>query len=156
MAFLRCCVPARSLGFVSRLALAPGLTVAFCVLLFTWCDVFGLKLTPLAPWILMAAALLSQCLRFRNGKYRVVLPLVSLPRRALHRIFLRRWHRLSVGVWLPNVVLVALLAMLLVVRFRSTWGWSVPPGIDSPQHRHGCSTSAAGNSTGRSCRSSRA
>src|SRR3981189_3564293 len=57
MALLRICVPARALGFVCRLAVAPGITIALCVLLFTWCDLVSLKLGPLTSWLLIVSAL---------------------------------------------------------------------------------------------------
>ena len=113
MALLRWCVPPRRLDLVSRLSLAPGVTIAFCILLFTWCKLLGLKLPPLTPWILIALAGVGYCLAGGNPSRRQPAPLHA---------------------WVPHVALGLLLAILLITRFQATWGWSVPPGIDSPQH----------------------
>src|SRR3982751_5689287 len=57
MALLEICLPRSALGLVSRLALAPGITVAFCVLLFTWAGIFSVTLGPLTSWLLVLSAL---------------------------------------------------------------------------------------------------
>ena len=57
MALLQICLPRLAFGFVWRLALAPGITIAFCVLLFTWAAVFSVRLGPLISWLLVLSAL---------------------------------------------------------------------------------------------------
>jgi hypothetical protein len=122
-ALLRLCVPSRKLGFISRLTLAPGITTALCVLMFAWGERFGLKFGPITPWLVMAAAVLGLLVDRRRGKWRLA-----------NRISYRRLRRVPIGDWLASVALVAALAVLLIVRFNSTRGWVVPPGIDSPHH----------------------
>lgn len=122
-ALLRICVPTRELGFISRLTLAPGVTTALSVLIFTWSKVFGLKLGPVTPWLMMAVAVLALLVDRRRGTWRLA-----------NRISRRRLRRIPIGEWLAGVALVVVLAALLIVRFNSTRGWLVPPGIDSPHH----------------------
>ena len=104
---LRICAP--RLDLISRIVLAPGVTIAVATLLFLWAEVFSLKLGWPVPWIVLALSLLAFAQR------RPHLP-------SLH------------GDWLGCVVLAALLLLLLVVRFCSTRDWIVPPGVDSAQH----------------------
>ena len=104
---LRVCAP--RLDLISRIVLAPGVTIALATLLFLWAEVFSLKLGWPIPWIVLGLSLLAFVQR------RPHLP-------SLHRD------------WLGCVVLAALLLLLLVVRFYSTRDWIVPPGVDSAQH----------------------
>jgi hypothetical protein len=104
---LRVCAP--RLDLVSRIVLAPGVTIAVVALLFLWAEVFSVKLGWPVPWIVLVLSLLALVQRR---------PDLSL----LH------------GDWLGCVVLDALLVVLLVVRFYSTRDWIVPPGVDSAQH----------------------
>jgi hypothetical protein len=122
-ALLRLCVPSRELGFIARLTVAPGITTALCVLMFAWGERFGLKFGPITPWLVMAAAVLGLLVDRRRGKWRLA-----------NQISCRRLRRVPIGDWLAGVALVAALALLLIVRFNSTRGWVVPPGIDSPHH----------------------
>jgi hypothetical protein len=120
---LRLCVASRELGFISRLTLAPGITTALCVLMFAWGEHFGLKFGPITPWLVMAAAALGLLVDRRRGTWRLA-----------NQISCRRLRRVPIGDWLAGVALVSALAVLLIVRFNSTRGWVVPPGIDSPHH----------------------
>lgn len=122
-ALLRLCVPARDLGFVSRLTLAPGVTTALSVLMFAWGKIFGLKFGPITPWLMIAAAMLVLLVERRRGKWRLA---ITVSRRGLQRI--------TPGDWLAGLALVVILAVLLIVRFNSTLGWVVPPGLDSAHH----------------------
>lgn len=122
-ALLRMCVPARELGFISRLTLAPGVTTALSVLLFAWGKLFGLKLGPVTPWLMTTFAVLSLLVVRRQGTWRLA-----------NRISCRRLRRVPIGDWLAGAALVAVLAVLLIVRLNSTRGWVVPPGMDSPHH----------------------
>jgi hypothetical protein len=122
-ALLRICVAARALGFISRLTLAPGVTIALSVVMFAWCKVFGLKLGPATPWLMIAAAVLSLLVDRQRGRWRLA-----------NGISPHRLRRIPIADWLAGCALVAILAVLLVVRFNSTREWLVPPGIDSPHH----------------------
>lgn len=122
-ALLRLCLPGRTLGFLSRVTIAPGLTVAICVVLFAWCETVGLKLGPALPWGLIAASGLSLFVRRQQGRWRLAYP--------TFRNFLARG---TTDDWLAGALLVTILAVLLVVRFHSTRDWIVPPGVDSAQH----------------------
>lgn len=121
MALLRLCVPRRSLGVVCRLCLAPGLTIALAVLLFTWCNLLSLQLGALSSWLLVAGALLV--LLF----FSPVFP--SSPDDSDSK------NPQGTGSdWLAGTALLVTLVVLLIVRFKSTWGWCVPPGFDTAQH----------------------
>jgi hypothetical protein len=91
--------------------------------MFAWGERFGLKFGPITPWLVMAAAVLALLVDRRRGKWRLA-----------NKISCRRLRRVPIGDWLAGVALVAALAVLLIVRFNSTRGWVVPPGIDSPHH----------------------
>src|SRR4051812_41171711 len=56
LALLRLAVPHCSLGFLSRVAIAPGVTVTVTTLLFVWCDLIRFKPGPALPWALLALA----------------------------------------------------------------------------------------------------
>jgi hypothetical protein len=120
MALLQICLPRSALRLVSRLALAPGITIAVCVLLFTWADIFSVRLGPVVSWLLVLSSLFV--LLFPRGN-----------RRLRFRTFLR-----SRGFRRDNTfaaaALTGMLIALLVVRFSAIWGWSVPPGYDTAQH----------------------
>jgi hypothetical protein len=116
MALLRICLAGRRLNFISRLALAPGITIAFCVLLFTWADIFSVKLGPLSSWLMVAASLLVLLFVRRD------------------RLFYGRWRRSLPDEWFAAAALVVMLTILLAVRFKATWGWCVPSGYDTAQH----------------------
>jgi Family of unknown function (DUF6541) len=116
MALLRICLAGRGLGMISRLALAPGITIAFCVLLFTWADIFSVKLGPLSSWLIVVASLLVLLL-VRRG-----------------RVFYGRLRRSLPDEWFAAAALVVMLTIVLFVRFIATWGWLVPPGYDTAQH----------------------
>lgn len=122
-ALLRLCVPERELGFISRLTLAPGVTTAFCVLMFAWGKIVGLKFGPVTPWLMIAGAICILTLRRTQGTWTLAIP-----------SSLRRLGRVSIGEWLAGLALAAILAVLLVVRLKSTLGWIAPPGLDSPHH----------------------
>ena len=117
---LRLCLPQRDPDLISRLTLAPGVTVALSVLLFLWCDVFGLKLLRITPWLLIGVALVILSAPLFGSTHR--------------RTLIRRVRRTRGDFWLAGATLILILVMLLVVRFRSTWAWIVPPGFDSAQH----------------------
>lgn len=130
VALLRLVVPAAQLGLVSRLAIAPGVTISFFVLLFTWADVVGLNVGTATPWFILGAALLSACVERRENRWRLSFPSVVGTWQTLRL----RIKKIQSGEWIPAVALIGLLAVLLVARFHATWGWVVPPGIDSAQH----------------------
>ena len=104
---LRVC--ASRLDLVSRIVLAPGVTIAVATLLFLWAEVFSVKLGWPVPWILLVLSLLAFM------QWRPHLPAVR-------------------ENWLGYATLVALFLLLLIVRFYSTRDWIVPPGVDSAQH----------------------
>ena len=112
---LRVCAP--RLDLVSRIVLAPGVTIAVATLLFLWAEVFSLKLGWPIPWIVLGLSLLAFVQR------RPHLP-------SLH------------GDWLGCVVLAALFLLLLVVRFYSTRDWIVPPRSRFRPACDHCSTAA--------------
>ena len=130
IALLRMCVPARALGFVCRLAVAPGITIALCVLLFTWCDLISLKLGPLASWLLIVSALLILLL-VRPAR-RSLLTVES--RKRMKRVLCWKLSRVPMSEWGAAAALIVTLTILLIVRFNATWGWCVPPGFDTAQH----------------------
>jgi hypothetical protein len=111
LALLRVCVPARRLTLLARITAAPGITVAFSVLLFVWFQILHFKLGPLLPWSMILVAVGTLVLQIR-----------------------RRTHRVGKDEWWAGATLFALLSFLLLVRFNSTRDWIVPPGIDSAQH----------------------
>ena len=115
-ALLRLCIPEKELGFISRLTLAPGVTTALCMLLFSWGKIVGLKFGPTTPWLILIASTLLLVGSLARGGWRA------------------RLAGIPIGHWLAGVALIAVLAALLIVRFNSTRGWIVPPGIDSPNH----------------------
>ena len=123
LALLRICLPKRELGFLSQLTIAPGITVALSVLLFTWSKIFGLQLGPLIPWLMIVAGFLGLLIERKHGRWCLAI-----------RISRRRFRRTPMSAWFAGVALVAALAVLLVVRLNSTRGWVVPPGMDSPHH----------------------
>ena len=107
--FLFCAFAFRRLDLISRIVLAPGVTIAIATLLFLWAEVFSFQLGWPAPWIVLVLSLLA--------------------------FVQRRPHLQSVREnWLGYVTLVLLFLLLLVVRFYSTRDWIVPPGVDSAQH----------------------
>ena len=112
---LRLCAP--RLDLISRIVLAPGVTIAVATLLFLWAEVFSLKLGWPIPWIVLGLSLVA----FVQG-----------------RPHLPSQHR----DWLGCVVLAALLLLLLVVRFYSTHDWIVPPGGRFRAACSHCSTAA--------------
>ena len=116
LALLRFCVPTRELGFISRLTLAPGVTTALCMLIFAWGKLVGLKFGPVTPWLILVASALALLANIGRDEWR------------------DRLRRIPIGSWLAGIALIAVLAVLLIVRFNSTLGWVVPPGIDSPNH----------------------
>jgi hypothetical protein len=134
MALLRMCVPARTLGFLCRVAVAPGITIAFCVLLFTWCDLISLKLGPLTSWLLIVSALFILLFVGRARRSWLAMWLVAESRQRMERVLYWKLRRVPTSEWLAAAALVVTLTILLVVRFNSTWGWCVPPGFDTPQH----------------------
>jgi hypothetical protein len=137
MALLQICLPRKTLGWTCRLTLAPGITIALCVLVFTWADIFSVKLGPLTSWLLVLSALLILLFLPRDGRPSPVHKAASLMRgdggRRKHIIYqsLRRFRR---DEWLAAVGLTGMLTVLLVVRFSVIWGWCVPPGFDTAQH----------------------
>jgi hypothetical protein len=130
MALLRMCVPARTLGFVCRLAVAPGITIALCVLLFTWCDLISLKLGPLTSWLLVVSALFI--LLFVRSARRSLL--TGEKGKRMKRVLYWKLSRVPISEWCAAAALVVTLTILLIVRFNTTWGWCVPPGFDTAQH----------------------
>src|SRR5689334_13052611 len=115
LALLRVTFRRRTLDRLSRFVLAPGITIATTVLIFVWCDLIRLKPGPALPWILIIASAL-------------ILILVR-PRRLLT-------HQTSFNFQavLPAAALATVVVAYLAVRFRATWGWCVPPGVDTEQH----------------------
>ena len=122
-ALLRLGVPARELGLISRITLAPGVTTALCVLMFAWSKLVGLKFGPVTPWLILVAALLALLAPWRRDRWRWT-----------NWISGWRLPRGPIGNWLAGIALIVVLAVLLILRFNSTRGWMVPPGIDSPNH----------------------
>lgn len=115
-ALLRLCVRARELGLISRLTLAPGVTTALCMLIFAWGKLAGLEFGPVTPWLILAASALALLANMRPAEWR------------------SRLTGIPMSHWLPGLALIAVLAVLFVIRLKSTPGWVVPPGIDSPNH----------------------
>src|SRR3954468_16910101 len=87
MALLQICLPRSALGFVSRLALAPGITIALCVLLFTWAGIFSVRLGPFTSWLLVLTALFILLFRRHRRLFAGGL-LVREDRQRIKRIFL--------------------------------------------------------------------
>jgi hypothetical protein len=116
---------------ISRLALAPGITIAFCVLLFTWADIFSVRLGPLTSWLLVVGSLFV-LLFLRRG--RLFYFTGGGDRKRMQRVLSWRLQRSFADEWFAAAALVVMLAILLAVRFKATWGWCVPPGYDTAQH----------------------
>src|SRR3954470_21423557 len=116
LALLCVSVIPRKLDPLSRLVVAPGLTIAIAVLIFTWCDLVHLKPGPALPWILIVGSVL-------------ILILVRPPGPRLPR---RTWFNFQAMV--PAAALATVVLAYLALRFRATWGWCVPPGVDTEQH----------------------
>lgn len=114
LALLRLTVPHRLLGLLSRLVIAPGITIAVTVLVFVWCDLCGLKPGPYLPWVFLVCSVAA--LAFVRPR------------------FGWNWRRVSPSQWLAGSALLLTITIFLVVRFRAIWGWCVPPGIDTEQH----------------------
>jgi hypothetical protein len=123
-ALLRLCLARRGPDLISRVALAPGITIAFSVLLFTWSDLFSIKLGPLISWLLLGGSLLVLLFGFRAGRRSNHLP----------QILSRNFRGMRVEEWFAAAALALMLVIVLIVRFRSTWNWVVPPGYDTAQH----------------------
>lgn len=114
LALVRLTVPPRLLGLVSRLVIAPGITIAITVLAFVWSDLCGLKPGPYLPWVFLVCSV-------------AVLAFVR-PR------FDWNFGRVSLSRWLAGLALLLTITIFLIVRFRAAWGWCVPPGVDTEQH----------------------
>lgn len=123
LATLRLCVPRRFLDPLCRATVAPGITIALTALVFTWCDLVGIKPGGLLPWILIIGSIAILLLvRLR--------PVRRVPRPAMVQQLRRpNWNHALIAV-----SLIGTLALLLFIRFRATWGWDVPPGIDTDHH----------------------
>jgi hypothetical protein len=134
MALLRVCVPPRALRLVRRLVLAPGVTIALCVLLFTWCDLLSLRLGPVTPWLLMVSALFILLFVRRGRRSCLTMCFVPESRRRMKRVLSWKLRRVPASEWLAAAGLIVTLTIFLVVRFNSTWGWCVPPGFDTAHH----------------------
>jgi hypothetical protein len=134
MALLRICLPVRALGLVCRLAIAPGITIAFCVLLLTWCNLVSLRLGPLTSWLLIIGALFILLFVRPVGASTLAICFWGESGKRVRRILRWRLRRVPISEWFATSALVAILTILLVVRFNATWGWCVPPGIDTAQH----------------------
>ncbi len=134
MALLRICVPARVLGPLCRLAIAPGITIALCVLLFTWCDLVSVKFGSVASWSLIFSALFILLFVGKGQRSRLAGWFRGESRRRLKRVLCWKLQRIPVSEWLAAAALCVTFTILLVVRFNATWTWCVPPGVDTPQH----------------------
>jgi len=113
----------RSLSLLSRLTIAPGITVAVTALLFVWCDLCRIRPGPALPWLMLAGSVFI-LIFVRQGRF-------WWPR---HRITALQLRRIPATEWLAAAALVGIFLILFVVRFRATWGWCVPPGVDTAQH----------------------
>src|SRR5438105_6130031 len=133
LALLRLALPGKTLGILCRIAIAPGITVAISVLVFTWCQVFGLKPGPVLPWVLIVAAGFVFVF-VRPGGFALPQWLQTSTRRRLLRVGRWRLRRVAIGDAMAGITLVILLIVFFVVRFHATWKWFVPPGADSAQH----------------------
>ena len=134
MALLQICLPRPAFGFVWRLALAPGITIAFCVLIFTWAALFSVRLGPLISWLLVLSALFILLFLPGNRRLHLTSFLVGEDRARIKRICLWRLRRFWRDQSWAAAALTGMLTVLLAVRFSATWGWSVPPGYDTAQH----------------------
>lgn len=112
-----------SVSLLSRITIAPGITIAVIALSFVWCDLCHLHPGPALPWILLIGAVLILVFVRQNR--------VSFPRR---KDVVASLKKTALSEWLAAAALVGVLTILLVVRLRSTWDWCVPPGIDTAQH----------------------
>ena len=133
LALLQICLPRSALGFVSRLALAPGITIAFCVLLFTWARIFSVRLGPFTSWLLVLATVFILVFWRNRRLFRRRLR-IGEDNQRIKGILPCRLRHLPRDEWLAATALAGMLTVLLVVRFGATWGWSVPPGYDTAQH----------------------
>jgi hypothetical protein len=134
MALLRICVPMRTLGFLCRVAVAPGITIALCVLLFTWCNLISLTLGPVTSWLLIVSALFILLFVGRARRSWLTMCLGAESRKRMARVLGWKLRRVPTSEWWVVAALVLILAILLVVRFNSTWDWCVPPGVDTAHH----------------------
>jgi hypothetical protein len=117
LALLHLCLNREQLSFLSRVTIAPGISVAFVTLLLTWFHVCGLPFGSVAAWFILGASFLILILRKSEGRW---------------RIFFR--FDLAKSEQLAALTLSALLLLLLFVRLHATRDCVVPPGIDSAQH----------------------
>jgi hypothetical protein len=106
LALLQSTVRFRSLGFLCRFTIAPGITIAVTVLLFVWCDLLHIRLGPLFPWLMC-------------GTSAVVLVIVNR-RRLGGRFSLPFTAGINLIEWSAGMGLIAVLAIFFAVRFRAT------------------------------------
>jgi hypothetical protein len=123
LALLRATVPTRLLDLVSRVAIAPGITTALTVLIFTWCEAIGIKSGPFLPWIFIIGSVLVLLFVRPEGA-----------RRRSFVIDLDRLRRIPISEWLASVALMGIVLIFFLVRFAAARGWCVPPGVDTAQH----------------------
>ena len=124
LALLRLCVPRRFLDTLCRVTLAPGISISLNVIAFTWFDLFGIRPGRLLPWILITGSAAIFFLVRANSAKRTASP----------SIFQIRSRTPGWNQALIAASLLATLILFLVVRFRATWRWDVPPGVDTDQH----------------------
>ena len=117
LALLRLCVSRERLSFLSRLTIAPGITVAFTTLLFVWCQLCHLPFGPVGAWLILLAALGILVVGKSGDRWKLGAD----------------WGVGKNELW-PSLTLVVLLGMLLLVRLYALRDCVVPPGIDSAQH----------------------
>jgi hypothetical protein len=117
LALLRLCVPCGRLSLLSRLTIAPGITVAFITLLFAWYQLCRLPFGQVSAWLILLASLVLLAVEKIDGRWRVG----------------AAWSVGKNELW-PTLTLAGLLSLLLFVRGYAMRDCLVPPGIDSAQH----------------------
>lgn len=118
LAVLAAGVGRAEMSWGTRLACAPGVTIAGCVVVFTWARVLDVGLGTWTPWMLLAGA--AAFLWWRRA--------------ATWSDWRVKFGRLTMEQWFAGAALFLLLGGHLLVRLRVTHGWVVPPGIDSAHH----------------------